>query len=290
MEKREKSAFAKSHPLVVLLYLAGGMVFSMACRHPIFLPMAILPPAVYGTWLCGITMWRRLLWGMVTVLLFAAVILPLFSHRGVTPLFYINGQPITWESVLYGVVMSGMLLSVFLWFQIGNVLLDSEKVWYLFAKITPAAGLLISMVFRMIPLMKERFCQIREAQAGLGRTGDALSYSERLHLLIRELSILISWMLEGSLTTAVSMESRGYGTGRRSSFHRFRFRFRDAVCCAVLLVLYGTAFVGMGRGGYGVSYFPAVCFSEPAEIWRNGFFCLLAAESVPLLIEGRKRV
>lgn len=41
---------------------------------------------------------------MIPFLLFMAVMNPVFNHQGVTILFYLNnGNPITKESILYGV-------------------------------------------------------------------------------------------------------------------------------------------------------------------------------------------
>ncbi len=86
---------------------------------------------------------------------FLMVILPLFNHRGATPLFYIQGQAVTKESVLMGAVVTLMLVSVLLWMRLGLYLLDSEKLLYLSGRIVPALGLMLSQIFRMIPLMKK---------------------------------------------------------------------------------------------------------------------------------------
>ena len=39
--------------------------------------------------------------------LLVAVTNPLFSHNGVTPLFFMNGNPVTLEAVVYGVFYLG---------------------------------------------------------------------------------------------------------------------------------------------------------------------------------------
>lgn len=38
----------------------------------------------------------------VSMFLLVAVTNPLFSHNGVTPLFYLNGNPVTLEAFVYG--------------------------------------------------------------------------------------------------------------------------------------------------------------------------------------------
>ena len=47
----------------------------------------------------------------VPLFLLVAVTNPLFSHNGVTPLFFLNGNPVTLEALLYGVRSWRWLLS-----------------------------------------------------------------------------------------------------------------------------------------------------------------------------------
>ena len=58
------------------------------------------------------------------------------------------------------------------------------------------------------------------------------------------------------METSISMESRGYGAGKRTSFHRFRFRLEDGWFVAAFLVLSGVGIGMAAAGGYEVYYYP----------------------------------
>ena len=68
------------------------------------------------------------------------------------------------------------------------------------------------MVLRFIPMMIKRWREIHEAQIGMLCTQNT-GMIPKAKQFTKELSILISWSLENSIDTSVSMVSRGYGTG-----------------------------------------------------------------------------
>lgn len=274
------------HPFVLLIYLMGNLLVTMLTSHPVLLGISFIMAAITGSMLCGKQIWRRSLLLFLPLFFFAAVFLPLFSHNGVTPLFYINSQAITLESIRYGVVMSVMLVTIYMWFQVGSKLLDGEKLFYLFGRIAPSFGLLISMVFRMLPLLRNRFREIREAQKGLGLHEADTGVINRCRWFGREFSILISWSLENSVETAVSMESRGYGTGRRTSFHLFRVHRADVVFVIVFSILFGITIGVAGMGGYEIYYFPAFHMAAPGFAGIVGIVTFVMSDILALLIEG----
>ena len=85
------------------------------------------------------------------------------------------------------------------------------------------------MVFRMIPLLLQRWKEIGEVQKGTGYTKEISGMVEQVRFFLKKISILISWSLENSIDTSISMENRGYGTGKRTSFHLFRWNKQDGI-------------------------------------------------------------
>lgn len=69
--------------------------------------------------------------------LLVAVTNPLFSHNGVTPLFFMNGNPVTLEAVVYGVFISVMVVGVLFWCKCYNEIMTEDKFLYLFGRIIP---------------------------------------------------------------------------------------------------------------------------------------------------------
>lgn len=276
------------HPYVLLLYFTGGMLITVLSWNPVLIAVSFFAAAVVGSFFCGRKLWKSLLWLFLPVLLFSAGILPLFSHHGITPLFYVNSQAVTLESICYGIVMSLMLATVFLWFQIAGKLLDGEKLMFLFGRLFPKLGLLVSMIFRMLPLLRSRFREIHEAQRGLllpepGIAKFPSGIFARCRQFGRELSVLISWSLESAVETSLSMESRGYGTGRRTSFHLFRVRREDRVLGILLLLLFGLATFMVGKGCFETAYFPAFRMTEMSWMGAAGIAAFLLAGLIPLL-------
>lgn len=250
------SEFSGRHPAVILVYLLLCASWTMTTRHPVALAVSFTVSAVYCVILKGAGRWSHLLAAGSGILFFTTVILPLFSHRGVTPLFYVNGLAVTWESVFYGIIMTVMLLAVLQWCMVAGCLMDSEKLLYLTGRTIPTLGLMLMMIFRALPDMRDRYRQIHEAQIGLGKSGRTVTYWSRLQSFLRELSILVSWSLEDSIEVSVSMESRGYQTGKRTWFHLFRFHKEDTIWCLYMIVLFAGLYVCQLRGGLQAYYFP----------------------------------
>lgn len=64
---------------------------------------------------------------------------------------------------------------------------------------------------------------------------------------VNEFSTLITWSLESSMETSMSMESRGYGLKGRTSFNRFRFTLKDTFTIIIMLVCFVMAVIPNSR-------------------------------------------
>lgn len=272
------------HPVTILIYVAGTMEIPMFYMHPFFVLLSLGLALAAGWMLKGTQVIKMALGLFVPVLFFSAVILPLFSHNGSHPLFYINGLAVTRESVQYGLLMSLFLVAVFLWFQVASVLLDGEKIRYLTGRLFPSIGLLVTMVFRMLPLLRRRYREICEAQDGLGFREEPGLF-QKIRRTGRKMSTLISWSLEESVETSVSMECRGYGTGRRTNFHLFRFHVRDLLLCGGSVVCFVLAAGLLDVGGLETVFFPEFQMTEINRFSGGGMFLFaVPALALPLWI------
>lgn len=255
MEKSIKCS--EFHPVVNLLYLIGMLMITMNNMNPVLIAVSFISSFLYMIYLDGVLHIKRIIFISLPILLFSVIIMPLFYHNGVTPLFYVNDMQVTLEAVLYGIVMTSLLLSVMQLFFIWNKWISSEKFLYLFGKISPNISLVLSMVFRMVPLMIRRWHDIHDAQKGMG-CSDSNSITGKIRQFVKEISILISWCLENSIDTSISMESRGYGTGKRTSFHRFRWHIYDIIIIFITIPVIILIFVSILNGVFTVSYFPEI--------------------------------
>lgn len=262
-----ESSFGKFHPWVILAYLAMVLVITMCSRHPVMILLSFVSSFCYSAYLIGWKkVWKRTVFCGFSIAVFAVLIMPLFYHNGVTPLFYINGLAVTKECVVYGGMMTVMLLSAVQWFFVWDKLLREDQILYLIGRVMPGLALLITMSLRFIPLLAWRMREIREAQTGLGDRRGRHSFRDAM----RDLSVLLSWSLEDSMETSMTMESRGYGLKRRSSFHLFSWRGRDGVVLLAMFALFFIVSMQLWTGTMKVFYFPTFYFDY--DIW-SFFFC-----------------
>ena len=74
---------------------------------------------------------------MLPAILLTALINPIFNHEGVTILGYLpSGNPVTQESVIYGICAALMIVSVICHFSCYNEVMTSDKFIYIFGKIS----------------------------------------------------------------------------------------------------------------------------------------------------------
>ena len=255
----EDTEFSGFHPWVNLIFFCLAIGITMFSQSLWFLAVTTIAAWLYSVMLSGVkqlkfnaavTVWSVVVFGLVN---------GLFVHNGATVLFYISGNRITLEAILYGISMSVMFAAMVIWFSCFNVIMTAEKLIFIFGKFAPVLGLTLSMIFRYIPLLKARFQEIRLGQECLGRNMDRQKgFISKVRQYGKELSILISWSLESSIEGADSMEARGYGLRGRTSFHLYRFTSRDALCTAVLLLFAAGAFYGMLKGKASTLFYP-VC-------------------------------
>ena len=217
--------------------------------NPICLVISFVGALTASAGLCGIKKTLRNLGYMLPMILFALLINPVFNHEGATILAYLpGGNPLTLESIIYGMAAGLMLAAVLCHFSCFNKVMTSDKLVYLFGRISPALSLVFSMSLRMVPMFIEQTKQVSAAQRCIGRDTKTGSLTDRIGNAVSIMSVMITWSLENAVTAADSMKSRGYGLKGRTAFSLFRFDKRDAAVLAVVLALGVTLLYGNVNG------------------------------------------
>ena len=257
--KINKLRWSKLHPIAMLLYFVMVMILTMCVTSPVLLLASFGAASLLEIQIGGRGQYRKKLRGMLLLIAVIAVGNMLISHNGVHVLFYINGNRVTGEAFWYGLFFGGMLSTAYVWFDLFQNFCDSEKLIFIFGKTMPTLGLMISMTLHYIPTLRKRLEVIRDAQRGMGR-GQQQGVIARAKQWGKEYSILISWSLENAIDTSDAMTARGYGMGRRTCFHTYRFRLRDAVYLALMTVSFVLGAIGTFGFAYRVYYYPSVAF------------------------------
>lgn len=255
-----RDAFSQYHPLTNFLFFVGAIGFCVVFQHPAYLAVGIGGAAVYYLLLHGRVGLHRLI-GMLPVFLVVSGLNPLFNHYGSRVLFTVFGKPYTLEALYYGMALGAMFVGMLLWFGCYSAVLTSDKFVCLFGSLIPSLSLLLVMILRMIPNLTRRAGEIAAARKCIGKgLGEGATNREKISSGLKQLSALTDWALEGSILTADSMRSRGYGCAKRTSFQIYHLCWRDWVLMALMGVL---AALVIGLGGTQASYTPKLWIPQP---------------------------
>lgn len=285
----ETSEFSRFHPLVNLIYFSFVIGITMFSMTPYFLIATLVTSWIYSVLLKGKKILKQNAYISIFTILLTAVLNVFFTHEGVTILFYINDNAITMESLIYGLSSGVMLASVIIWFTGFNVVMSADKLIFIFGKAAPVLGLTLSMIFRYVPLLKERYSEIRMGQVCLGR-GNEKGFFNKIRQFGKEVSILVSWSLESSIESADSMEARGYGLKGRTSFNLYRIERRDVVLISVMTLM-GTVVIILNLlGKNSISFYPVYKYSM--SVWNGltlGAYIILVGMPIVMDIYGEAK-
>lgn len=286
MEDDFMNEFKTYHPIVNFVYFVFVIGFSMFFLHPICLVISFVCGFVYSVLLKGEKALRTNFMYMLPMVIIAAIINPAFNHEGVTIITYLpSGNPLTLESIAYGLAAAVMLVSVICWFSCYNEIMTSDKFIYLFGRIIPSMSLVISMALRFIPRFTAQIKTVANVQRCMGRDISNGSLFKRLKYAFEILSIMTTWSLENAIETADSMKSRGYGHSGRTAYSIFTFDKRDkkAFLYIVFLGVYTT--FGCLKGGMSFEYFPSIKNAENSLFGFSVFVAYALLCMCPLIIE-----
>lgn len=285
-EEKMTNEFKTYHPIVNFIYFVFMIVFSCVFMHPVSLSISFVSAFSYSVILKGRKSIKTNILYMLPTVILLAVLNPAFNHQGVTILTYLpGGNPLTLESIVYGVSAAVMVISVICWFSCYNEVMTSDKFIYLFGRIIPSLSLILSMTLRFVPRFIKETRSVADAQRGIGNDVSGGSILNRAKTSVRILSIMITWSLENAVDTADSMKSRGYGTKRRTAFSIFRFDRRDVSAILAILILGTYTIVGVLLDGMYFSYFPSIKFDSISGYSVSVFTSYTAMAFMPVIIE-----
>ena len=252
----KQDTFAGFHPAVNFAFFAVAIGLSMFLMHPVFLAISIIGSGAYLWYLHGVRGFFRQVWYLIPVMIFMALLNPLFNHEGVTVLFYLdNDKPVTLEAVCFGLASAAMMGSSILWFSSSSVVFTTDKIIYLFGRLIPSLSLLISMTLRFVPRFKEYLQKTMQVQKAMQPPKRKL---ETLKLALTAFSATVTWAMEQSIVTADSMKSRGYGAAGRTAYSIYRFERRDLAVLLILLALCAGTVSPWFMGNMNWDFYPAM--------------------------------
>lgn len=239
--------FSAFHPLSSFLYLMSVICITMFSQDPIITSASLVGALLFSLSLKAL----KNMWIYILILVLTTATNPIFSHNGITVLFFLNGNPITLEAIFYGAYLGGMIVSVLLWFSCYNKVITSDKFLSLFGRIMPKAALIITMALRFVPVFIKDGKKLVEIHGSLD-TGRA-SPMKRVKRYVAVFSCLVTRSLEGAVETSNSMKARGYGENKRVSYSRYNFNISDLV---LLVITIFSMVIIITSGDLSYGYYP----------------------------------
>ncbi len=248
-------AFSNFHPVVIFIYFIAVFSVSMFTQSPVYLLISMTGSFLF---LCVLNTVKISIISFLKYIPFSILIMilnPLFSHNGATPLFFINNNAFTFETLIYGAILGLMILCVIFWFKSFNIIFNSEKILFLFGKISPKISLIFSMALHFIPNFSRYFNEVLAIQKKLYK-------KSKFKMYISCFSAVVTHSLETSVDTADSMSARGHSTGKVTNYGRFRFKTDDFILLVSILILIILTYIAIVTGASKVSYYPVIIFSN----------------------------
>lgn len=267
----ERDRFSRSHPAVTFIFFTAAICLGAMIMHPAYIIMSGIAASSYY---CLIKGAKGLKFLMLSVPLFVFISLfnPLVNHEGERILCYVFGRPYTWEALVYGMVIAGMLIVMLLWAGCFNHVMTSDRFTVLFGGMIPTLSMLLVMILRLVPNMMRKTKQIAGARKAIGRgVSEKDPVKKKAEDSISVASSLLSWSLEGGAVTADAMKARGYGAGRRSSYEIIRFSLNDTLMIFFMAGLFALVVMLIINGGTGAEYTPVMDITRISGRFVPGF-------------------
>ena len=279
----------KFHPLTALIYYSGLLYISASFINPIFLTAVLLNLILINYLTDKLERASQFKIMMLFMFVFISIINPITSSRGRTLLFYIGSKAFTLEAVLYGISSALSINSILLVFSSFNVIINGEKLIYLFSGISKNLALIVVMVLRYIPLFAKRYKETAENlnfnSASCGKSG----YVKKIKNSFSVLTCVFARSLEEGFDASISMKARGFGISRKRSFYSdFKFKKNDIFYILLMIIcIFIISFLWFLRLSF-FEVYPQITMST--DIFYNCIFYISAFLfiNIPFLMEAAK--
>ena len=250
--------FSRLNSFVNILYYAIVMVFTMLFWHPVVLASTFAAALTYNIIIDGREAFRYLFKTILPLYVLILIVNPLVNHRGVTILFYLNGNMITRESLIFGMLSGLMVVNMLMIFYSFNRVMTSDKLLDVFSVFSKSFALIFTMTLRLLPRYREEFKKVNAAQKSIGEgTGDG-GFFDRIRHASEIMNSVITFALEDGIDTANSMNARGYGLKGKSRYRKNRMTLTDRLTALFMILLLALVSWAAFRGCFYINVFPEI--------------------------------
>ncbi len=277
--------FDSYHPMINFIYFFTGAFCAFAFDHPAYIAVTFLSFFIYSVKLNGKKALVFNLCLIPLVILYAGYY-SYYNHFGLTPIgVTVIGNNITLESLCFGLSIGTRTAAFLIGMSCMFKVVTSDKVVYLFGKISPRLSLFLSVMLRAVPQIKTRAAKINLAQAGIGRGTRQGNILKRIGNSFRILSVLITWTLESFVESAASMRSRGNLLKGRTAFSIYRFDNRDRSVVIAMFFLITLTLMAFLLDQTGIHYDPQIVFNRVTSLSTIFYAAYAAFILLPMILQ-----
>ena len=277
--------FENCHPALNLIYFTAVLWGTLTFDHPVFLLISYICAFVYSVKRGGI---KAFVFNIILIPLSAAFALyySSYTHFGITVLDRnLIGNNMTLESLVYGLVLGVRASAVVMWFGCIFSVFTSDKVVYLFGRLSPRLSLFLSILLRMIPRIKTEAGRINTAQSCIGRGIGQGNIFGRIRNTLCIFSMLITRTIDSLSEVSRSMRSRGSTLRGRKAFSIYRFDNRDRAYTVFTFLVLTLTVMGAMLGQTGCIYDPRIILPPYTAVSNIFYTAYILLCIMPLCLE-----
>lgn len=259
--------FEQLHPLIHLVYFVVLFWCLFAFQHPLFLAISYVIAFGYSIQRNGKKALRFNLCLIPLVLLYTCFYAS-YHHFGVTTL-WVNaiGNAITQEACVSGLVRGMTLAAALMWMSCVFSVVTTGEILYLTGRVWPKGSLFLSVLYRMVPQIKQQARTVNCARSAIGKGTSQGSLWRRLVNGMALVSAVLTWLLERIIDHAAVMRCRGFSLKGRTAFSRYTLDNRDRISLVLWMLLGMVLLLGSRLGVMDGLYDPMIQYQAPA--WNN---------------------
>ena len=228
--------FKSYHPLINLIYFVCAFVFALWFTDPVFTAIAFICAFLFLLALTGKKAFGLGIGLLVFIIVFT-LLYRTFNHFGITNIGETSiGNKITLEATAFGLNLAFRISAAIILIACFVKIFTTDKIVYLFGKISPKFSVFLSFLFRFIPRIKKESNKISKARKGIGRAKGQGSFKNKVKNFMAYFGRLISFSTESTFESLDSMKNRGLGLKGRTAFSIYRFDKRDRAFVIIMFL------------------------------------------------------
>ena len=270
--------FKNYHPFINLIYFICAIWFTLWFNEPALVAISAFCAFWYSVRAVGIKALRFNLCLMPFVVIGTLGFI-WFNHFGVTVLGHnSSGNSITLEALALGFVYCIIIYALVMWIECIFAVITSDKLVYLFGRISPKLSLYFSITLRIFPEILGQWRKIGLARRGLTKSAWPLD-------LLKRLSACITWSIDRIMSSTVSMKSRGYTLKGRTAYSLYRFDNRDRILVVFVFFCLTIIFAGAALGTNWILYDPEIVMGKRTPVSIAVYVSYFIFLTMPIWLE-----